>query len=1020
MDFAKVEDNVRAIWAKNKLQEKIKVSRYVLGKDKFKFLDGPPFCNGQVHFGHLLVSSVKDTIARFKSQQGYQISYQLGMDTHGIPLEQQAEKTVGKISCKDSIEKIKVFNDECRRIINGCSESWFNTLGKFGRQFERDETYYTCTFEYMENLWGAMKILWDKDLVYLSRKVMPYSAACETPLSNFEAGSNYKDRNDISVYARFKLKDYQDNTYLVIWTTTPWSLVANQGICVNPTLTYCLFSYENNNYWMTQSSIGRVFPLDKCNIIKTALGDELVGLEYTPIFNNSKLHYKVYGDSYVKDDTGSGLVHLAPLFGEDDFRVMKLKPEYLPEHLVDSGVRFNIDLEIDGKNLKGVFVIDTALDITIGLKKSGDVLKSEKITHSYPHCWRTDTPLVYLACDAWFINVQKLIPDILENNSKINWYPKYVGTERFANWIRNSPDWCISRNRVWGTPIPIWTSESGKTKCIGSVGELEELTGNKYTDLHLDHMENVDFTFNGEKYSRTFGVLDCWFESGMAPIARTKDAFKDRSCDSFFSEQVETDVDFIAESIDQTRGWFYTLNVLSTALYNKPAFSSVIVSGLVLASDGKKMSKRLNNYTDPLDVMNKYGSDVLRMYLLGSTATKAESFCFKDEDLNDITRKLITYSNAFNMFKESYYYYSQTNGNVLDGPKSTNKLDIWLLNIFHNFRNNVYDNLESLELTHIPNLIYKFIDKLCNTYIKLSRDRLKSQSSVQDARESLLTLKCVLNGVNLLIAPFMPHLAEHFHHIMNPDDVSIHLHYIKLDERVVPDTKVIKSICSLSELFEAVRNLRARIDLPIIYPLDELKLYSISSDILEFSDVIKKELNIKNITMMELEKLPKKYIPNRGILGKLYKKGANDVAKRIESGDISDLSDDHYSIEYIIQDHPGYISSKFDYYSDEGKRSESIIYLSAEATAHNMMEAEVNHFRRQVNILRKDMGLKMFDRVYIETMGESFWNHIDPTLIDNLRIQLGGRFNVVYDLEIPVKTVMTLNGTEISLRIEKL
>lgn len=1033
MDFAKLENAVRAEWTKNKLQEKIKMSRYTLGKGKFSYLDGPPYLSGNVHHGHLLVSGVKDTIARFKSQQGYQIPYQLNFDVHGLPIELLASKTVGDISPNDSIQKIKVFNDECRKIISNCSTDWFSTLGQFGRQFEQAATCYTSDFSYMENLMHIMKILFDKDLVYLSRKVMSYSPACQTPLSNFEASSNYRDRTDTTVYARFKLKEFEE--YLVIWTTTPWSLVANQGICVNPALEYSLVEYENTKYWMTASSITRVFPLDKCMVVKTALGSSLVGLEYEPIFNYSSVPYKVYGDSYVKDTTGTGLVHLAPLFGEDDFRVMKLSPEQLPEHLVDPQVRFTIDLEMNGKNIKDTFVMDTALDITIALKKSGTVLKSEKITHSCQYCWRTDTPLVFLACDAWFINVQKLIPDILENNSKINWYPKYVGTERFANWIKSAPDWCISRNRVWGTPIFIFTSSSGKHKCVGNVKELEDLTGKKFTDLHLDFVKDLKFEFRGETYSRTFGVLDCWFDSGAITVARTKDAFKPHDSDNFFSEDVETDIDFIAESLDQTRGWFYTLNVLSTALYNKPAFKNVIVSGLILADDGRKMSKRLKNYTDPLDIMNKYGSDVLRLYLLGSPSTKAEPFCFKDDDLADITRKLITYGNAISMFKDSYYLFVNVNKNEFtSGFSSTNKLDIWLYNIFHSFRNTVYDNLETLELTQIPNLIYKFIDKLCNTYIKLSRDRLKSQSTIQDARESLITLEYVLNETNLLLAPFMPHLAEHFHHLIKPEDISIHLHYINLDKRLLPNKEVINSIYSLNELFETVRNLRSRMDFPIGYPLNELLIYQNGScGILEFEDVIKKELNIKSIMMMPLDELTKKYIPNRGALGKAYKVLASKYISQIETGNIEGFDSSLYNIEYIIKNKEGYISSKFDYYLEgvegiqacktvEGiKRFESIIYLSNRVTEQNKMEAEVNHFRRQVNLMRKDMGLKMYDNIYIETMCWAFWSKIDPILIDNLKTQLGGKFNVVDDIPMPVNIIKSLNGEyDISLRIKKL
>jgi isoleucyl-tRNA synthetase len=1014
MDFAKLEDSVRADWLKHNVQEEIKISRKC-SINTFKFLDGPPFCNGTVHTGHLLVSTIKDTMARYKSQQGYKINYQIGFDTHGLPLESEAEKTVGKISPKDSLEKIKIFNDRCREIIENCSDSWFTTLGRLGRQFDRDQTYYTCSFDYMKHLWRAFKKLYDSDLIYMSKKVMPYSGPCETPLSNFEASSNYKDRTDTSVYVAFKLKSKTQEQYLVIWTTTPWSLLANQGICVNPELTYTLVKHDNKEYWLSENAISKLFDPTKCTILTTALGKYLANLEYEPIFNYSSLPYKVYADTYVKDDTGTGLVHLAPLFGEDDYRVMKLQAQQLPEHLVDSQVRFTVDENVNGVNIKGRFVIDTALDITIYLKKTGQVLKSEKITHSYPHCWRTDVPLVYLACDAWFINVQRIIPELLENNSKINWYPKYVGTERFSNWIRSAPDWCISRNRVWGTPIPIWVAPSGNTKCIGSVEELEALTGKKFTDLHLDHLYDVEFDYEGERYKRTFGVLDCWFESGMAPTARHPYSDTHKEVDT---DVVDTDVEFISESLDQTRGWFYTLNVLSTALYHKPAYNNVIVSGLILAEDGKKMSKRLKNYTDPLDVMNKYGSDVFRMYLLGSPSTKAESFCFKDKDLQDISRKLNTYANAISLYKDSLVMYGEILVH-LEKPVSKNNLDIWIYNIFHNLRNKIYSHLEALELTPISNLIYKFIDQLCNTYIKLSRDRLKSQLTREDATESLQTLGYILKQTNILLAPFMPHLAEHFHKELFPTATSIHLEYVDINNKVYVDSTIINSVYSLSEVFENVRNLRVKLNFPILYPLDNIYIYTENSGLLSYEDVIKKELNIKSLKLQSLSSLKTLYKPNKGVLGRLFKAMAAEMAKYIEEGQLENITPECYNLDYVLEDREGFISTKFDYYVDE-QRKEGVIYLSNMLSESNKLEAEANHIRRQVNILRKEKGFKLYDKVYIELLDNLVLQKMDKGLIYHIKTQLGGNMIITDNIEQDNSTFKSLDGsTDICLTIEK-
>jgi len=1014
MDFAKLEEAVRAEWLKNNLTETIKTSRSNSGKE-FKFLDGPPFCNGQVHAGHVLVSTIKDTMARYKSQQGYKISYQLGFDSHGLPIESEAEKMVGKVGPTDSLEKITVFNNRCREIIANCSESWFSTLGQLGRQFDRDQTYYTCSFDYMRHLWRAFKQLYDDDLIYMSKKVMPYSGPCETPLSNFEASSNYKDRTDISVYVAFKLKDIKhQEQYIVIWTTTPWSLLANQGICVNPDLIYTLVQPEDTNrqYWISQNSINKLFDPTKCKIIAITPGRTLASLEYEPIYNNSNVPYKVYADMYVKDETGTGAVHLAPLFGEEDYRVMKLQSEQIPEHIVDSQMRFTVDELVNDANIKGRFVIDTALDITIGLKKTGQVLKSEKVTHSYPHCWRTDVPLVYLACDAWFINVQRVIPELLENNSKINWYPKYVGTERFANWIRSAPDWCISRNRVWGTPIPIWTAPSGKTKCIGSVEELEGLTGQKITDLHLDHIYNLEFDYEGERYKRTFGILDCWFESGMAPTARH----------SYTGYVQDTDVEFISESLDQTRGWFYTLNVLSTALYHKPAYNNVIVSGLILAEDGKKMSKRLKNYTDSLDVMNKYGSDVMRMYLLGSPSTKAESFCVKDKDLQDISRKLNTYANAVSLYKDSLVMYGEPL-EAVDKPHSKNNLDVWIYNIFHNLRNTIYKHLEALELMPIPSLIYRYIDQLCNTYIKLSRDRLKSQMTREDSLESLQTLGYILKHTNILLVPFMPHLTEHFHkELSSSKGSSIHLEYIDIDKQVCVDSTIVNSVYSLGEVFETVRNLRVKLNTPILYPLDNIVIYTDNFGLLAYEELIKKELNIKHLTVKPLDSLQKKYLPNKGALGRLFKARAAEMAKYIEDGQLQKpgLTKECYNIEYVLEDLEGMNSAKFDYYVDD-RRYEGVIYLSNSIADSNRIEAEVNNIRRQVNLLRKELGFKLYDKVAIEFLGNQFLDDLDIELFNSLVAQLGGNVLVSDSIDLQHSTIKSLDSSmEFILTLERL
>jgi isoleucyl-tRNA synthetase len=1051
MDLPNIEKNISNFWKNNNIREKIVEQK----KDspKWIFLDGPPFVNGNPHHGHLLVSSIKDTMARFMNQKGYQISYQIGFDCHGLPLEQEAEKKVGKCSYVDSLEKIKEFNNECRNIISNCSEVWFDTLEKLGRQFDRSQTYFTSSFEFMQVIWWAFKNLWDKDLIYRSKKVMPYSPLCETPLSNFEANSNYQERTDISIYVKFKIENTDEN--LLIWTTTPWSLFANQGICINPEYEYNLIEVlsTKEKLWLCSFAIEKLFTKDNYILIKTVLGVDLLGMRYEPIFKiNNYENYKIYIDKYVQNTTGTGLVHLAPLFGEDDMRVMKndgYDINNLPEYLIDSQVRFNIDININNNNIKNKFVMDTSLDIVIHLKNTNQILKSEKIKHNYPYCWRTDYPLIYLATDAWFLNVQKIIPDLIENNKKIKWYPDYVGTERFANWIKNSPDWCLSRNRIWGTPIPVWINENDKDMiCIGSVEELEKLTGKKYNDLHIDKIGDVNIRINGSIYKRTPYIIDCWMESGIAPLARLGYP----AC-----KKLSYPVDFIAESLDQTRGWFYTLNVLSTALFNKPAYEKVIVSGLILASDGKKMSKRLNNYTSPTSLIDIYGADILRLYLIGSPASKADPFCFKDKDLFEITKKLIPYYNSylffFECFKNSNFDIEKIN--IL----SNNKLDNWILNKLFIFAKDIVNSMNNLEITLIPNIIFKFIDILSNYYIKLSRERLKGLNCELDCKESLSTLLKILINFNILLSPYMPHLSEYIYcefmnkNLINKDFLllgnnqlseSIHMQTIYENKinKYSENNKLISGFYSINELLECVRNLRQKINRPIFYPLNMIEIYTDNDLIIEFNDIICRELNIKKLVTNSTNMLNKKYTANRGFLGKIYKKDANKIIDSIEKNEFDhnilslllkydniqinnmnnifdELPESYYNIEYILEEKNNMISDKFNYIDHNNITKESIVYLDILTDETNELEAEINNIRRLVNNLRKDKGLKLYNKVKILFEKSNYWTQIKSELLITLSYRLCADIYLCDKLDV-YDTIKLFNEKEIKVKIQQI
>lgn len=1003
MNFNTFENEIIQYWKKENIIEQIKKSR--INGPLWQFLDGPPFVNGSPHHGHLLVSAIKDTMARYMSQKGYQITYQIGFDCHGLPLEQEAEKTVGKVSPNDNLEQLKIFNNECRKIISNCSEVWYETLGRLGRQFDKEQTYKTCDLKYMESLWWAFKKLWDDGLIYQSKKVMPYSPKCETPLSNFEASSNYQERTDISIYVKFKL--INSNEYLLIWTTTPWSLFANQGICINGDFDYQLIELSTDltkeKLWVAKDFVEKLFKDPKYNykILLTKKGLELVNLKYEPIFPvNNYNDYKIFADSYVQNTSGTGLVHLAPLFGQDDMRVMKLNN--IPEYLVDSQVKYNISYIVNNKDIKNQFVMDMTTDIVIHLKNTNQIFKSEKIKHNYPYCWRTDFPLIYLATDAWFMNVQKIIPELIENNKQIHWYPSYVGTERFANWIKDSPDWCLSRNRVWGTPIPIWKNDEGETICVGSIKELENITGETFTDIHLDSLNTNKGTFK-----RTFGVLDCWFESGMAGLARY--GFPECTTKSY-------PVDFIAESLDQTRGWFYTLNVLSTALNHTPAFRKVIVSGLILAEDGKKMSKRLGNYTSPDLIIQKYGADIFRLYMIGSPAAKAESFCFKDSELSEIARKIIPYYNSHLFLKEC-----MTINEQFELIHSNYQLDKWIKMKLIETSQYIYKHIENLELNSIPNHIYRFIDILCNTFIKLSRDRLKGYFSIQEQNESLSTLYYILNDFNKLLAPFMPHLSEYFYKFISNEKLSsVHLETININYLLnyELDYNLINGFYSINEILESVRNLRQQINKPMFYPLNKLEIYIDSPNIIQYQNIICKELNINSLNIKSTETLNKVYRPNKSILSKVFKKEAKKYISLIENGNIEweGCINEYYNFEYILELNNNMVGTKFNYTNYNSTISQAVLYLDINTNKENDDKAEINNIRREINNIRKEMNLKLSNKIKIIFEKNNFWDSININLIESLSSRLSVNINFLDKLN-KYKIIKTFRDTEIKFII---
>jgi len=1021
-NLPKNEENILNLWRNNNVLQQIKDKR--TDSSEWNFLDGPPFVNGNPHHGHLLVSTIKDSLARYHSNNGLKVSYQIGFDCHGLPMEQAAEKEMGrKISSDANIEEIANFNNICQNIQDRCSDRFEVVLSRLGRQFESDKTYYTSNIDYMNSLWISFKQLFDKGLIYRGKKVMPYSYGCMSALSNFEANQNYMSTSHTSLYVKFKLKNNTVSDldeYFLVWTTTPWSLLANQALCLNPDLEYVCVESRNNLFWINKDLYPKIFK-NKEKIVTTKTGKNLKDIKYIPLFNYfNQSEFKTLNDNYVTNSSGTGIVHIAPLFGADDFRVcmeneiINKKASDLPNFLNDE-VNIKIDMFLEGNNIKGNNIMECSDMVIEYLKKTENYFKKESIVHNYPFCWRTDTPLIYLAQDCWFLNVQKIKERMIENNSKIYWYPETIGINRFNNWIKSAPDWCLSRNRFWGTPIPIWKSiNSDDYICIESKEELEKYYSNSITNMHREYIDNILIQKDGKTYKRIESVFDCWYESGLAGIAK-----EGKNC-----RNASYPVDFIAESLDQTRGWFYTLNVLSTALFDKPAFKKVIVSGLILASDGMKMSKRLNNYTPPEDIMKDYGSDVLRMYLLSSPATQAQEFKFVDKDLQTITRKLLPYFHAHKMLVECITNLKVYNFNILPylvDYKSDDKLDIWIENLTYQLKSSIDEYVNNLELFRIPEHVMKFIDNLTNVWVKFSRDRLKFNCEEKDMINSVVTMYNTLIRTNKIISPFMPFNSDLLYNVIikcldeSHSYESIHVDNISkfvnvsssFDQKINKKSMifqndkpkgsmrpkglnpegVIDSMENVISIIENIRSARINMNKPLTMPIRNMQVYLPEAYIDKidryFDGYILEQGNVEMVTYYytndncSIE-------PDKGSIGKMFKKEGKHVITLIKknSDNIRDILSGNlkynFNGEDIIIDKKYFkiITNKIEKDNYYTYMADDFMILLEETLDEDLIwKTKLNLWRRDIQNTRKESNYNFWDK--LKLIVDS--NSVDPT-----------------------------------------
>ena len=662
INFPQTEADILRRWEEiGAFQRQLELSR---GRPSYTFYDGPPFATGLPHYGHLLASTIKDIIPRYWSMKGYNVPRRFGWDTHGLPIEHQIDKKFGK-SGRDLVKELGLekYNQECRAIVLTFAEEWRKTIGRLGRWIDFDNDYKTMDTKFMESVWWIFKQLYNKDQVYRDYRVMPYSTALATPLSNFEKEQNRKDTQDPAIVVAFPLRS-DPSTQLLIWTTTPWTVPSNIAIAAHPDYQYIkLLDEQSQNKYIIMESLLHTLYKDpkkaKFKKLETLYGRDMAGWEYVPPFDyfyeaNKDWWFRVINADYVKNDSGTGLVHQSPSFGSEDFAAATaagiITRERLPPHPIDEKGCYTSEIpDYAGQYVRGP--VEKAL--TKHLDRIGRLIVNSQVFHNVAFCPRSDTPLIENAVPAWFVKVTPHIPQMLENIAATNWVPTFVKERRFASWIENSRDWNISRNRFWGTPIPIWTNETyDEIVVIESIAELKEKSGYQgdISDLHRDVVDKITIpSSNGGVLKRIEEVFDCWFESGSMPYASVHYPFSFPKPEDFLSSFPG---DFIAEGLDQTRGWFYTLVVLGTQLFGVSPFQNCVVNGIVLAEDGKKMSKREKNYPDPTGIINRYGADALRLYLINSPVVRAETLRFAETGVKDIvTRVLLPLWNSYQFFQ---------------------------------------------------------------------------------------------------------------------------------------------------------------------------------------------------------------------------------------------------------------------------------------------------------------------------------------------------------------------------------
>ncbi|MEM7034199.1 MAG: isoleucine--tRNA ligase [Chloroflexota bacterium] len=973
VDFAKLEEAVIDFWNENDTFQRSVDQRPV--EKSYVFYDGPPFATGLPHYGHIMTSIIKDVVPRFFTMKGWRVERRFGWDCHGVPVEFEMEKELG-LNGRADIEEMGIanFNEACRGIVLRYTKEWETVVRRVGRWVDFVNDYKTMNPEYMESVWWVFKRLWDEGLIYQDYKVVHYSWRLSTPYSNFEATLDdaYRERQDPSVVVKFQLED--DDAKILAWTTTPWTLPSNMALAVNPELNYMRLSNgDGHTYILASDLVEAHFKEGDYTVLGEVKGDTLVGKQYQPLlpyFSDKATEgaFRVIPAEYVSAEDGTGIVHMAPAFGEEDFYAAKEHGIPMVNPVDDNGEFTDEVPDFVSQN-----VFDANKNIIRHLKEVGKLHSQKTITHNYPHDWRTDTPLIYRAIPSWYVKVTDFKDRILANNEKMNWYPHHVKDGAFGKWLENARDWAISRNRFWGAPIPVWRCDScDEQKVLGSISELETLSGvSGINDLHSHFIDDITFSCEGcnGTMKRIPDVLDCWFESGSMPYAQVHYPFENKD---WFNENFPAD--FIVEYIGQTRGWFYTLIVLSSALFDEPMAKNAIAHGILLGDDGRKMSKRLKNYPDVSKMLDQYGADAMRLYLMGHPVIDGNDSSVTEQGMSEMMRRfVIPVWSAFSFFTR----YADIDGWRPEAGvrHQGNDLDRWIRSRTYDLTYHVGESLEAYNLRGAVNLLLDFVDDLNNWYIRRSRERFWKSEKDDDKLAAYETLHEVLVLLCKVAAPLTPFMMEAIYKNLTNEE-SLHLAdwptpdrseiYLELNQKMA----TLRQIASLGLAARAKANARVR------QPLAKVSVKT--SQAMEDTDIdlLKDELNVKAVELLDdvsayTEATAK---PNGRLIGPMFGKDTSQIIRAVKSGDFETLADGSYKVAgndaWVLTDEVVEVH----YDAREGFACETsgglVTVLDLQLTDELKQEGVAREIVRHIQTLRKDADYRLDDRIVVNVSSE--------------------------------------------------